>query len=45
MIEINNVLIDEKIASTSFSCDLKHCKGACCTLPGGSGAPLLNGRN
>lgn len=42
MIEIKNVLIDEKIASTSFSCDLQKCKGACCTLPGGSGAPLLN---
>ena len=41
MISIDNVLIDEDIINKNFSCDLKKCKGACCTLPGGSGAPLL----
>jgi len=27
--------------TTSFACDLHACKGACCTFPGGSGAPVL----
>ena len=33
--------IDQKIISTKFACDLDACKGACCTFPGGSGAPVL----
>lgn len=33
--------IDSKIISTRFACDLASCKGACCTFPGGSGAPVL----
>ncbi|MDT8322785.1 MAG: DUF3109 family protein [Bacteroidota bacterium] len=33
--------IDSKILSTRFACDLAACKGACCTFPGGSGAPVL----
>ncbi|MCB2204305.1 DUF3109 family protein [bacterium] len=33
--------IDRKIISTRFACDLAACKGACCTFPGGSGAPVL----
>ncbi|MBR9978753.1 MAG: DUF3109 family protein [Bacteroidetes bacterium] len=32
--------IDETIISTRFACDLSACKGACCTFPGGSGAPV-----
>jgi len=41
MIEIDGVLIDEDVVKSNFSCDLKQCKGACCTFPGESGAPLL----
>jgi hypothetical protein len=41
MFLIGPVLVDEAIASAKFSCNLKQCKGACCTLPGGEGAPLL----
>lgn len=26
----------------NFACDLLKCKGACCSLPGGRGAPLLD---
>lgn len=33
--------IDSDIAKTNFACDLSVCKGACCTLPGGLGAPIL----
>ncbi|HET9136578.1 MAG TPA: DUF3109 family protein [Candidatus Kapabacteria bacterium] len=33
--------IDGDIAKTEFACDLSVCKGACCTLPGGLGAPIL----
>lgn len=40
MIVIDNVLIDNDIAKAEFACDLKECKGACCTFPGDSGAPL-----
>lgn len=41
MIKIDNILVDEKIGSTHFSCDLTKCKGACCTFPGEYGAPVL----
>jgi hypothetical protein len=37
-----HIIIDPAIDSTSFACDLNACKGACCTLPGGRGAPLLD---
>jgi hypothetical protein len=33
--------IDSRIFSTKFACDLSVCKGACCTFPGGLGAPVL----
>jgi hypothetical protein len=33
--------IDSRIISTKFTCDLEACKGACCTFPGGLGAPVL----
>ena len=33
--------IDRKIISTQFACDLAAFKGACCTFPGGSVAPVL----
>lgn len=41
MILIDNILVDEKIGDTYFSCDLTKCKGACCTFPGDYGAPVL----
>ncbi len=40
MILIDNVLINEDVFSSKFQCDLKQCKGACCTFPGDSGAPV-----
>lgn len=41
MILIDSVLVDPKVLSQPFSCDIQQCKGACCTLEGGQGAPLL----
>ncbi len=41
MIVLDHLLLNEQVLSTHFSCDLKGCKGACCTLKGGAGAPLL----
>lgn len=35
-------IIDDRIFDVKFSCDLKKCKGACCTLKGAGGAPLLD---
>lgn len=32
--------IDDNVRTTQFACDLLQCKGACCTLPGGRGAPV-----
>lgn len=42
MIPLDTLLIDEAVFSTTFACDLKRCKGACCTLEGGGGAPLAD---
>lgn len=42
MILLDHLLLQEKVLTSSFSCDLKRCKGACCTLQGGAGAPLLD---
>ena len=33
-------IIDGRIFRTYFACDLETCKGACCTFPGGTGAPV-----
>ncbi len=40
MLILNDIALDEQILTQPFACDLKQCKGACCTLSGGSGAPL-----
>ncbi len=40
MISLDHLLIDEEVFTASFACDLAACKGACCTLPGGGGAPV-----
>jgi hypothetical protein len=37
---VGDVDIEKEIALERFSCDLSRCKGACCTLPGGRGAPV-----
>jgi hypothetical protein len=42
MFEVRQAKIDERIAQIKFACDIVACKGACCTLPGGKGAPLLD---
>ncbi len=41
MILIDTILLDEQLLSTPFLCDLGKCKGACCTMKGGQGAPVL----
>lgn len=33
--------MDEQLLETQFLCDLGSCHGACCTMKGGAGAPLL----
>lgn len=40
MIKIGQVFLEEKILHEQFACDLGQCHGACCTIPGGRGAPL-----
>ena len=40
MFVIGEAVIDEQIAHELFACDVLKCKGACCSLPGGRGAPL-----
>lgn len=40
IIAINDVLVREEVLNTPFACDLKKCKGACCTLDSEFGAPV-----
>jgi len=42
MIEIQQTFIDETIPRIKFACNLSACKGSCCTLAGGTGAPLFD---
>jgi Protein of unknown function (DUF3109) len=42
MFIIEEITVEEQIAEINFACDLQACKGACCTLKGGRGAPLLD---
>ena len=37
---IGEIAVDPSVTGTKFACDLNACKGACCTFPGGRGAPL-----
>lgn len=37
---IGNVVIDDGVKAARFCCDVPVCRGACCTLSGGRGAPL-----
>jgi len=40
MILLDHIALDEEILTQPFACDLNACKGACCTMEGGTGAPL-----
>jgi hypothetical protein len=42
MIIVDNTFVDEAVTSSAFCCDLQACKGACCCLEGGRGAPLTD---
>lgn len=42
MVIVEKTLIDDAITSSAFCCDLQACKGACCCLEGGRGAPLTD---
>jgi hypothetical protein len=42
MLEIRKTIVDTAIPRVKFACNLSVCKGACCTLAGGTGAPLLD---
>ncbi len=42
MFEIQQAIIEEPISRIRFACNVSACKGACCTLAGGKGAPLLD---
>ena len=33
--------VEARLGNVEFGCDLSVCKGACCTMPGGRGAPVL----
>jgi Protein of unknown function (DUF3109) len=39
---LEKFVIDDRIFNVKFACDLQKCKGACCTLPGAGGAPILD---
>jgi len=41
IIPVENVIISEEVVKTNFACDLKKCKGACCTIESDCGAPLM----
>jgi hypothetical protein len=40
MFIIGEAIIEDQVGGEKFACDLGACKGACCTLEGGRGAPL-----
>lgn len=39
---IDKILVDDQIGKINFLCDLKECKGGCCTFEGEYGAPVLD---
>ena len=43
MVVIGEAIIENRLIHERFACDLVKCKGACCSLPGGRGAPLDDG--
>lgn len=42
MFIIGEIAVDDSVLGTKFACDLESCKGACCTFPGGRGAPITD---
>ena len=42
MFTIEEIRVDGRVADVQFACDLNECKGACCTLKGGRGAPVTD---
>ena len=42
MLKIGETEVEENVAHEKFACVLSECKGACCTMPGGRGAPLTD---
>jgi len=42
MFKVQQSFIDDNVPHIRFACNLSVCKGACCTLAGGQGAPLLD---
>lgn len=40
MFIIGEAVVDDAVFQADFCCNLEKCKGACCTLEGGRGAPL-----
>lgn len=40
IIAIDDVLVREEVLYTPFACDVRKCKGACCTLDSEFGAPV-----
>jgi hypothetical protein len=43
MVIIGEAVVERSVFEAAFSCDLEACKGACCWLEGGRGAPLADG--
>ncbi len=39
-VTVDKTLVDSKIFTKKFTCDLSKCKGACCTIESEYGAPL-----
>jgi len=42
MFTILETVADNALVRDHFACDIAACRGACCTLPGGRGAPLAD---
>lgn len=42
MLVIGEAVIEDDVLGSEFACDLHACKGACCVLQGGRGAPLAD---
>lgn len=40
--QMEQVIVLDPIPEIRFACDLEVCKGGCCTMAGGKGAPLLD---
>ena len=41
MTDIEGILVRTEISEIKFTCDLKKCKGACCTMESQYGAPIM----